>query len=50
MKHRSFIALFPPVHVVKQLVKIQSGLKELVNNVRWEKEEKFHFTLQFFGE
>jgi RNA 2',3'-cyclic 3'-phosphodiesterase len=25
-------------------------LKELVNNVRWEKEEKFHFTLQFFGE
>lgn len=48
--HRSFIALFPPKEVLDKLLFIQSKLKNLGGHVRWEQEDKFHFTLQFFGE
>jgi RNA 2',3'-cyclic 3'-phosphodiesterase len=48
--HRSFIALFPSEPVVNQLLNIQSVLRKIFDGVRWEKEDKFHFTLQFFGD
>lgn len=46
--HRSFIAIFPPKEVIDKLLFIQSKLKKFGGYVRWEKENKFHFTLQFW--
>ncbi len=46
--HRSFIALFPPREIIDKLLVIQSRMKLESKNVRWEKEYKFHFTLQFW--
>ncbi len=48
--HRSFIALFPPREVIDKLLLIQSKLKSFGGHVRWEKEDKFHFTIQFWGD
>ncbi|MDE3058254.1 MAG: RNA 2',3'-cyclic phosphodiesterase [Bacteroidota bacterium] len=47
--HRTFIAIFPPKEILEKLLLIQSQLKNAGGNVRWEKEGKFHFTLQFWG-
>ncbi|MEW6061448.1 MAG: RNA 2',3'-cyclic phosphodiesterase [Bacteroidota bacterium] len=49
-RHRSFIAIFPPPEAIDKLLLIQSKLKKADGHVRWEKEEKFHFTLQFWGD
>ena len=48
--HRSFIAIFPPKEVINKLLFIQSKLRSFGGHVRWEKEDKFHFTLQFWGD
>lgn len=49
MEHRSFICVFPPAEATNTLLNLQNSIKHLSRNVRWEKKEKFHFTLQFFG-
>lgn len=49
-RHRSFIAIFPPRETIDKLLLIQSKLKKFNGHIRWEKEEKFHFTLQFWGD
>ncbi len=48
--HRSFIAIFPPKEVIEKLLFIQSRIKNIGGHIRWEKEDKFHFTLQFWGD
>ena len=48
--HRSFVALFPPTEVVEKILIIQSKLKNIGGHVRWEREDKFHFTLHFWGD
>jgi 2'-5' RNA ligase len=50
LRSRSFIGLFPPKEVLDKILIIQSKLKHVAGNVRWEKNEKFHFTLQFWGD
>jgi len=47
--HRTFIAIFPPKEIIDKLLFIQSTLKSFGGHVRWEREDKFHFTLQFWG-
>ena len=48
--HRSFIAIFPPKEIIDKLLFIQSKLRAFGGHVRWEKEDKFHFTIQFWGD
>ncbi|MDD8017893.1 MAG: RNA 2',3'-cyclic phosphodiesterase [Bacteroidota bacterium] len=58
--HRSFIAIFPTSHVLEKLLSIQGELKKITGTsdrgkdgngkIRWEKENKFHFTIQFWGD
>lgn len=50
MTHRTFIAVFPPEEIIQQILSIQNKLSSFAGNVRWEKKEKFHFTLQFWGD
>ncbi|MFA6540484.1 MAG: RNA 2',3'-cyclic phosphodiesterase [Bacteroidota bacterium] len=55
MKHRTFIALFPPPGIRQKLTEIQVHLQSIFREqkrgtIRWEKNEKFHFTMQFLGE
>lgn len=55
MKHRTFIALFPSAAVRQKLSEIQLHLQSIFrgqkrSTIRWEKDDKFHITLQFLGE
>ncbi|MBW7888770.1 MAG: RNA 2',3'-cyclic phosphodiesterase [Bacteroidetes bacterium] len=47
---RSFAAIFPPPEIIEKIFFLQQQLLPLFPAVRWEKKEKFHFTLQFFGD
>lgn len=47
---RIFIAVDLPEAVKKEIGRIQSFLKKAAAEVKWVKEENFHFTLKFIGE
>jgi RNA 2',3'-cyclic 3'-phosphodiesterase len=50
MKHRSFIAIFPSKNNLERIADVQSKLKNFGWNVRWESFNKFHITVQFWGD
>ncbi len=50
MTHRSFIAIFPPKELLERLLFIQSKLKPFAPHAKWEKENKFHITVEFLGD
>lgn len=47
---RSFIGIFPPAALLERLLFVQSTLKPFAPHARWEKESKFHITVEFLGE
>ncbi len=49
-KVRSFIAIPTPEEVKTILTKIQSKLKSIDSEVKWEPADKLHITLKFFGD
>ncbi|MEW5799186.1 MAG: RNA 2',3'-cyclic phosphodiesterase [Bacteroidota bacterium] len=47
---RSFVGIFPPAELIDRLVLIQSKLKPFAPHAKWEKEKKFHITVEFLGD
>ncbi|MEO7193428.1 MAG: RNA 2',3'-cyclic phosphodiesterase [Pseudonocardiaceae bacterium] len=47
---RLFVALTPPEEVVRELLGVAVGLREVAPELRWTHPEQWHLTLAFLGE
>ncbi len=50
MTNRLFVAANIPDEIKEQIISIRSNNYRGSENIKWEKKEKFHFTLKFLGD
>ena len=50
MTNRLFVAANIPDDLKEQIISIRSDLYRGSENIKWERKEKFHFTLKFLGD
>ena len=50
MTNRLFVALDVPGDIKDQIISIRNNLYQSSENVKWEKREKYHFTIKFLGD
>ena len=50
MTNRLFVALDIPGDIKDQIISIRNNLYQSSENVKWEKREKYHFTIKFLGD
>ena len=50
MTNRLFVALDIPGDIKDQIISIRNNLYQNSENIKWEKREKYHFTIKFLGD
>jgi len=50
MTNRLFVSLDIPADIKDQIISIRNNLYQSSDNIKWEKREKYHFTIKFLGD
>jgi 2'-5' RNA ligase len=50
MTNRLFVAAHIPDDLKEQIISIRTSIYKGSENIKWERKEKFHFTLKFLGD